>query len=82
MPVASLSPGLTHTLLQNIPYALPAVRVTLSSTNSTPSLQWSNTSDFTTNIVITLGPNSNSDVVGGFIRTTGAGGVDLTVKRA
>ena len=78
MPVEVISIGPPTTLLQNVVYALPAVKVLLTAEGS-PTLQQSNLFAFTTPITTTLTLNQVT-VGGGFIRST-AGNAVITLKR-
>jgi len=65
----SISIGPVTPLTQNVVYALPSKRVLLFTDGTTPTLQQSNTSDFTANVAVTL-VGGQIEVAGGFIRCT------------
>ena len=69
MPVQSLPIGPPITMLANVIYALPAVRVTLFTDAAAPTIAQSNTSAFTANSAVTLTAGQVS-LAGGFIRAT------------
>lgn len=79
MPILSLSPGSPIALIQNQIYALPPVKCTLFTDATTPTIQQSNTSVFTANVVLAF-TSGMASVVGGFLRATTAG-VIVTLKR-
>jgi hypothetical protein len=79
MPTQLLPIGPPTLLVQNQIYALPAVEVTLFTDATTPTIQTSNTSAFTANVVVTL-TGGAAVVGGGFIRATTAGAT-ITLKR-
>lgn len=79
MPTELLSIGPPTALVQNQVYALPAVRCTLFTDATTPTLQQSNTAAFTANVALTLTAGA-ATVAGGFIRATTTG-VTVTLKR-
>lgn len=69
MPVQLLPLGTPVTLLANVVYALPAVKATLFTDATTPTITQSNTSAFTANSAVTL-TGGSATVAGGFIRAT------------
>lgn len=69
-----LSNGPLYTLVQNVIYALPAVKSTLFTDTATPTIQVSNSPTFATNAAVTLVAGS-ATVVGGFIRSTAGNAV-------
>lgn len=79
MPTELLPLGTPTALVQNTIYALPAVKATIFSDATTPTIQQSNTVAFTANVVVTLTAGA-STVSGGFLRTTSSG-VTVTLKR-
>lgn len=74
-----LSNGPLYTLLQNVIYALPAVKSTLFTDTATPTIQVSNSPTFATNAAVTL-VAGQATVVGGFIRST-AGNAVINLAR-
>ena len=81
MPTNTLSCGPVQSMVQNTIYALPPVKCTLFTDATTPTIQQSLTSTFTANVVLTL-TSGQSEVVGGFIRCTSAGPINVILKRA
>jgi len=79
MPTQLLSIGPPQALVQNQIYALPAVKATLFTDATTPTLQQSNTAAFTANVAVTL-TGGVGTVYGGWMRATTAG-VIVTLKR-
>ena len=79
MPTQLLLVGPPTLLVQNQIYALPAVKVTLFTDATTPTLQSSNTAAFTANTALTLTAGATT-VTGGWIRATTAGAT-VTFKR-
>lgn len=79
MPTELLPVGPLVALTQNQIYALPAVKVTLFTDATTPTLQVSNTAAFTANVAVTM-TGGAAVVSGGFIRATTTG-VTITLKR-
>lgn len=71
--------GTPTALVQNQIYALPAVKATLFTDATTPTIQSSNTSIFTANVVVTL-TGGMATVGGGFLRATSSG-VMIVLKR-
>jgi hypothetical protein len=69
MPIELLPLGTPVTLLANVIYALPAVKATLFTDATTPTIQLSNTSAFTANVAVTLTAGA-AVVGGGWIRAT------------
>lgn len=69
MPVQSIPIGPPTTLLANVIYALPAVRVTLFTDAASPTIALSNTAAFTANSAVTLA-GGQASLAGGFIRAT------------
>lgn len=76
---ALLSCGPVHALVQNTVYALPAVKCTLTTDATTPTLQQSLTEAFNANVAITL-TGGSATVGGGFIRLTTAGPINVILK--
>ena len=74
-----LSPGMPWTLVQNRVYALPAVKVTLTTDATSPTLQQSDTQEFTANVAVTL-TGGAATLAGGFIRCT-SGACLVVLKR-
>lgn len=70
--------GTPTTLVANQIYALPAVKTTLFTDATTPTIQQSNTVAFTANVAVTL-TGGAATVTGGFIRCTG--GALVVLKR-
>jgi hypothetical protein len=66
-------------LQTNVVYALPAVKVTAYSGDTTPTLEQSNASDFTLKTAVTFTAGA-AELSGGFVRAT-AGTPVLTLKR-
>ena len=79
MPVTLLSCGMPTTLVTNQVYALPAVKVTAFSGDTTPTLEQSNAADFVAKTAVTF-TGGMATLAGGFIRAT-TGTPTLTVKR-
>jgi len=79
MPTELISIGPPTTLLQNVVYALPASRCLLFC-DTAATLQQSNTLAFTNNVALTF-VDGQSEVAGGFIRST-AGNAVVTLKKA
>ena len=71
--------GVPTALVQNQIYALPAVKCTLFTDATTPTIQQSNTVAFTANVVLTL-VGGMATCVGGWLRTTSAS-VTAVLKR-
>ena len=82
MPTTTLlSIGPILSIAQNVVYALPAVKVTLSTTAPTPTIEYSNSSTMIPAIPVTLTTSGTSEAISGFIRCT-SGNIDITIKRA
>lgn len=79
MPTELIPIGMPVTLVQNQVYALPAVKTTLFTDATTPTIQQSNTAAFTANVAVTL-TGGAAAVGAGFLRTTGTG-VTIVLKR-
>ena len=79
MATELLSIGPPITLVQNQIYALPAVKTTLFTDATTPTIQQSTTAAFTANVVVTL-TGGMGTLTGGWLRTTSSG-VVITLKR-
>lgn len=79
MPTELLPLGQPVALTQNGIYALPAVKCTVFTDATTPTIQQSNTVAFTANVAVTL-TGGAAAVSGGFLRTTSSG-VTVTLKR-
>lgn len=69
MPTQLLPLGTPVTMLANVVYALPAVKATLFTDATTPTITQSNTQAFTANAAVTLTTGS-ATVGGGFIKAT------------
>jgi hypothetical protein len=70
-----------NSMVQNTIYALPAVRVTLFTDATTPTIQTSNTDVFIANAAVTL-TAGQGEPLGAFIRVTTAGPINVMLKRA
>lgn len=70
-----------NSMVQNTIYALPAVRVTLFTDATTPTIQTSNTDVFTANVAVTL-TGGAAEVYGAFVRVTTTGPINVVLKRA
>jgi hypothetical protein len=79
MPQEFIPLGMPVTLVQNQIYALPAVKCTLFTDATTPTIQQSNTQAFTANVAVTLVAGA-ATLNGGWLRTTSSG-VIITLKR-
>lgn len=78
MPAEVLSIGPPTTMKAGVAYALPAVKVTLFTDATTPTLTMSGTSAFTANVAVTLTGGSVT-LSGGFIKA--AADTIVTLKR-
>jgi hypothetical protein len=78
MPTYSLGLG-THAIVQNQIYALPVNRCLLF-VEGAPTIQQSNTIDFTANKAVTLDTNNEAELSAGFIRCT-SGNITISLKR-
>lgn len=71
MPIALLSIGMMHAIVQNVIYALPSREVVMFSDAAAPTYFQSNTPEFTVSVAVTL-TNGSAVLAGGFIRCTSA----------
>jgi hypothetical protein len=78
MPIELLPIGPPVTLLANVAYALPAVRVTLFTDAAAPTITQSMTAAFTANSAVTL-TGGQASLSGGFIKATA--NTVVTLKR-
>lgn len=69
MPTQLLPVGPPTTMLANVVYALPAVKVTLTTDATTPTITQSNTQAFTANVAVTLTGGATT-LAGGFVKAT------------
>jgi len=69
MPVQLLPIGPPVTMLANVVYALPAVKVTMFTDAAAPTVAQSNTPAFTANAAVTF-TGGAAQLAGGFIRAT------------
>lgn len=76
MPVMSIPIGPPVSLVANQIYALPAVKVTMFTDTTSPTIQLSNTGVFTANVAVTLAAGG-ATLVGGWLRATGATSIIL-----
>jgi hypothetical protein len=79
MPNLLLPIGPSTTLVTNQVYALPAVKVTCFSSDTTPTLEQSNDSTFAAKAAVTF-TGGIATLVGPFVRAT-AGTPTITLKR-
>lgn len=79
MPNLLLSFGVPTTLVTNQVYALPAVEATVFSDDTTPTLEQSNFSNFSTKAAVTFTAGT-ATLTGMFVRAT-AGTPTITLKR-
>lgn len=79
MPTETLSPGPAWSMIQNVVYALPAVRVLLFTTGA-PTLEQSTVVAMTAPVTVVLA-NGQAELAGGFIHCTSAGPQIVTLKR-
>ena len=80
MPTGLLSCGYPYTITQNVVYALPVVKTTVFCGDSAPTLEQSNTVDFTAKSAVTL-TAGQAQLAGGFIRSTGPTPVTIILSR-
>jgi len=76
----SIPPGMATTMSQNVIMALPPNKAVLFCNNTTPAFEASNDISFATKVALTL-TNGQATVAGGFIRSTGATPVVVTLAR-
>jgi hypothetical protein len=69
MPTEVISIGPPTTILANVAYALPAVKVTLFTDAAAPTITQSNTAAFTANSAVTL-TGGSATLSGGFVKAT------------
>lgn len=79
MPIQLVPFGMPTVLLQNVVYALPAVKALLFTDTATPTIQVSNDPTFATNAAVTLTAGS-ATIGAGFIRST-AGNANVVLSR-
>jgi len=79
MATELLPVGPPTALVQNTIYALPAVKCTLYTDATTPTIQQSNAVGFSSTTAVTLSGGA-STVSGGFLKTTSTS-VTITLKR-
>jgi hypothetical protein len=79
MPIELIPCGMPVTLVTNKVYALPIVKTTGFSSDTTPTLEQSNDSTFTLKNAVTFTAGI-ANFVGGFVRAT-AGTPTLILKR-
>lgn len=80
MPTNTVPMGSPFAMVQNTIYALPPVQCSIYSDATSPTIQQSQTVEFTANTSVTL--TAGAGVVnGGFIRCT-SGAINITLKRA
>lgn len=78
MPTELLPLGTPTLLVANQIYALPAVKATLFTDATTPTITQSNTVAFSASVAVTL-TGGAATVTGGFLKCTS--GITITLKR-
>lgn len=73
-----ISPGVVTPITQNTIYALPTKCVVLFTDNTSPTIQQSDDSAFTSNVSVTLS-GGQAEVSGVFLRCT-SGDINVTLK--
>jgi predicted RecA/RadA family phage recombinase len=79
MPTTSIPIGMPVTMVTNQVYALPAVKTTAFSSDTTPTLEQSNDSTFAAKAAVTF-TGGSATMTGLFVRAT-AGTPTIVLKR-